>query len=169
MRPEVFWINRVGAGLVGIMPRPRGGDWLAGEIQSLEKAGVNVVVSLLTADEVAELELQDEERLCGESGVRFISFPIPDRGVPCSVSEAGRTVELILEELWAGKAVAVHCRMGIGRSALIAACLFKSQGIGVDEAFAMIARARGFSVPDTEEQREWVQGFAGFRNRRRAE
>jgi protein-tyrosine phosphatase len=44
--------------------------------------------------------------------------------------------------------------MGIGRSALIAACLLKSQGIGVDEAFAMIARARGFSVPDTEEQRE---------------
>jgi hypothetical protein len=46
------------------------------------------------------------------------------------------------------------------RSALIAAFLLKSQGIGVDEAFAIIARARGFSVPDTEEQREWVKGFA---------
>ena len=43
------------------MPRPRGGDWLDGEIQSLAKADVDVVVSLLTADEVAELELQDEE------------------------------------------------------------------------------------------------------------
>ena len=29
--------------------------------------------------------------------------------------------------------------MGIGRSALIAACLLKSQGIGVDDAFAMIS------------------------------
>jgi protein-tyrosine phosphatase len=77
--------------------------------------------------------------------------------------EAGRTIDLILDELWAGKTVAVHCRMGIGRSALIAACLLKSQGIGVDEAFAMISRARGFSVPDTEEQREWVQGFAACR------
>ena len=142
------------------MPRPRGGDWLDGEIQALAKSGVNVVVSLLTADEVAELELQDEERLCGDCGLRFISFPIPDRGVPLSTAEAGRTVDLILEELWAGKAVAVHCRMGIGRSALIAACLLKSQGIGVDDAFAMISRARGFSVPDTEEQREWVKGFA---------
>jgi protein-tyrosine phosphatase len=68
--------------------------------------------------------------------------------------------------LWAAKAVAVHCRMGIGRSALIAACLLKSQCIGVDKAFAMIARARGFSVPDTEEQREWVKAFAEFRSRR---
>jgi len=75
MHPEVFWIDRVGKRLLGIMlsfqdnrcaghtmPRPRGGDWLDGEIQSLAKAGVNVVVSLLTADEIAELELQDEER-----------------------------------------------------------------------------------------------------------
>jgi protein-tyrosine phosphatase len=53
--------------------------------------------------------------------------------------------------------------MGIGRSALVAACLPKSQGIGVDEAFAMISRARGFSVPDTEEQREWASGFAELR------
>ncbi len=150
------------------MPRPRGGDWLDGDIQSLAKAGVNVVVSLLTADEVAEFELQDEERPCGESGLRFIFFPIPDRGVPFSTAEAGCTIDLILGELWAWKAVAIHCRMGIGRSALIAACLLKSQGIGVDEAFAIISRARGFLVPDTEEQREWVKGFAGFRNRRRA-
>ncbi len=145
------------------MPHPRGGDWLDDELQSLAKAGVNVLVSLLTTDEVAELELHDEERLCGDCGLRFISFPIPDRSVPISTAEAGRTIDLILEELWAGKAVAVHCRMGIGRSALVAACLLKSQGIGVDEAFGMISRARGFSVPDTKEQREWVEGFAEFR------
>ena len=159
MRPEVFWIDRVAKGLLGIMPRPRAGDWLDGEIQSLAKADVNVVVSLLTADEVAELELQDEERLCGDCGLRFISFPIPDRSVPLSMPEAARNIDLILEELRAGKAVAIHCRMGIGQSALIAACLLKSQGIGVDEAFAMISRATGFSVPDTEEQREWVKRF----------
>ena len=64
--PEVFWINATTKGQLGIMPRPRGGDWLDGEIQSLAEAGVHVVVSLLPADEVAELELQDEERLCDE-------------------------------------------------------------------------------------------------------
>ncbi len=161
MRPEIFWIDRIGEGLVGIMPRPRGGDWLGDELQALVKTGVNVLVSLLAADEVAELELQDEERLCGDCVLRFISFPIPDRSVPFSKPEAGRTLDLILGELQLGKAVVVHCRMGIGRSALIAACLLKSQGVGVDEAFAMISRARGFSVPDTDEQREWVKGSLG--------
>ncbi len=141
------------------MPRPRGGDWLEGEIQFLAKAGANVLVSLLKVDEAAELELQDEERLCGECGIQFISFPIADRGVPSSMPEACRTVETIMERLRAGKSVAIHCRMGIGRSALIAACLLKSEGISVDEAFAMVSRARGFSVPDTGEQKEWVTQF----------
>lgn len=163
MPPQVFWVDRIGQGLLGIMPRPRGGDWLGDELQALAKAGVNVMVSLLTADEVADLGLEDEERLCGVCGLRFMSFPIPDRGVPFSIPEARRFFDLILDALWAGKAVAIHCRMGIGRSALVAACLLKSQGIGVAEAFAMISRARGFAVPDTKEQREWVEAFAARR------
>ncbi len=164
MNPEVFWIDCVKEGRLGIMARPRGGDWLDGEIRSLAEAGIKVLVSLLTADELAELELQDEERLCGECGIRLISFPIPDRGVPSSMPEAAKIVALIWDELRAGEKVAIHCRMGVGRSALVAACRLTSQGIGVDEAFAMISRARGFSVPDTEEQKEWVKGFAEFRD-----
>jgi len=49
MPHEVFWIDRLAKRLLGIMPRPRGGDWLDDELQALGKAGVNVVVSLLTA------------------------------------------------------------------------------------------------------------------------
>lgn len=71
------------------MPRPRSGDRPGDKLQALAKAGVNVLVSLLTADQIAELELQDEERLCGDCGIRFISFLIPDRGVPLSMPEAG--------------------------------------------------------------------------------
>jgi protein-tyrosine phosphatase len=160
MPPDVFWIDRVGEGLVGIMPRPRGGQWLDRDVRSLAKAGVNVIVSLLTADEVAELELQDEERLCGDCNITFISFPITDRDVPLSILEAKRAVHLLLEKLRAGKNVAVHCRMGIGRSALVAACVLKCQDIAADEAFAMIGKARGFSVPDTDEQKAWVREFS---------
>ena len=47
MRSEVFWIDFVGRGLLGIMPRPCGGDWLDGEIQALAKAGVNMLIALL--------------------------------------------------------------------------------------------------------------------------
>jgi len=82
MHPEVFWIDRIGEGLLGIMPRPRGDDWLSDEIEALAKAGINVLVSLLTDDESAELALQDEEPHCGECGIRFISFNVRRRGEP---------------------------------------------------------------------------------------
>jgi protein-tyrosine phosphatase len=55
-----------------------------------------------------------------------------------------------------GKAVAVHCRAGIGRSALIAACVLVRSGYDVDGAFDTIAKARGMAVPDTQAQHDWV-------------
>jgi len=166
MHTKVFWIERLGAGLVGVMSRPRGGDWLNEELLALAQARVEVLVSLLTAEEVAELELQEEERLCGNCGIHFVSFPISDRGVPLSIPDTGRIVDLMLAELRAGKTLAIHCRMGIGRSALVAACLLVSEGIEVDEAFARISRARGFAVPDTDAQAVWVKAFATFRSKR---
>jgi hypothetical protein len=54
--------------------------------------------------------------------------------------------------------------MGIGRASLIAASVLVALGASVDKAFAAIASARRFPVPDTWEQREWVEAFAGRRN-----
>ena len=42
-----------------MLPRPRGGDWLADEIRSLRACGVDVLVSLLTGEEVGELDLAE--------------------------------------------------------------------------------------------------------------
>jgi protein-tyrosine phosphatase len=59
-----------------------------------------------------------------------------------------------------GRGVVVHCRQGVGRSALIAACVLVLSGVSVNKAFELIENARGCSVPDTEEQRKWVVQFA---------
>ncbi|MGH7887499.1 MAG: protein-tyrosine phosphatase family protein [Candidatus Binatia bacterium] len=59
-----------------------------------------------------------------------------------------------------GKSVAIHCRQGIGRSALIAACLLVVSGITPETAFARIGASRGYAVPETSEQRQWVMQFA---------
>jgi protein-tyrosine phosphatase len=60
-----------------------------------------------------------------------------------------------------GETVAVHCRQGVGRSALLAACILAALGDRPDLAFERIAKARGCPVPDTPEQREWANRFAG--------
>ena len=69
---------------LAIMPRPRSGDWLEDEIDDWEATGIKTVVSLLEPHEVTDLGLGAEAELCASRGVRFISFPIADRGTPSS-------------------------------------------------------------------------------------
>jgi len=142
------------------MPRPRGADWLDGEIEALRLAGVDTVVSLLTDDEIAESDLDDESELCRAKGVEYISLPIPDRAVPSSRKSVQDLVRQLDQYLAGGRSVALHCRSGIGRSTLIAACLLVASGVEPQAAFKRISDARGCAVPDTDEQRQWVSQFA---------
>jgi protein-tyrosine phosphatase len=69
-------------------------------------------------------------------------------------------VHRLRSDLSNGSAVAIHCRAGIGRSTVLAACILVGDGLSVERAFQLIAEARGCPVPDTKEQREWVDAFA---------
>jgi hypothetical protein len=73
MRAELYWIADVPQGRLAIMPRPRSGDWLPDEITSWRQAGLDVVVSLLQPEEVAELGLEAEPELCRTAGLVFNS------------------------------------------------------------------------------------------------
>src|SRR5580693_3849474 len=98
MRTELYWISGPWRGRLAIMPRPRGGDWLEDEIQSWRRFGVDLILSLLTPDEIAELSLADEEELCRANGVQFVSFPIMDRGIPSSVEAFSDLVTKLAEQ-----------------------------------------------------------------------
>jgi protein-tyrosine phosphatase len=159
MKPDLYWIPNIPYGRLAIMPRPRSGDWLEDEIKAWKNAGIDMVVSLLTALEVMELGLQNESELCVALGIHYIVYPIPDRQVPTSMPSALALIKDIDAQLKAGKAVAIHCRAGIGRSSLLAACTLGTQGLAPHVAFGMISKARGVQVPDTDEQRHWVEDF----------
>jgi protein-tyrosine phosphatase len=156
----IHWIVKVGVGRLAIMPRPRGGDWLEDEILSLRESGVDVVVSLLQRAEIVELDIELEELVCQAQGISFLSFPITDRTVPSSPKETISFAQSISDLLHSGKNVSIHCRAGIGRSSVIAACVLLLNGMPLDEAFFRIESARGCLVPDTPEQREWVARLA---------
>src|SRR5262249_48704725 len=160
MEAELSWIEAPWQGKLAIVPRPRGGDWLEDKIREWRLAGVGAVASLLTVDETAGLGLSEEARLCQESGIQYLSFPIVDRGVPVSRTAAPEFARKLEALLASGKTVAIHFRQGIGRSALMAACVLALSGVTPDAAFQRLSAARDCSVPETAEQRAWVMDFA---------
>lgn len=155
----VYWIKGPWSGRLAILARPRGGDWLEDDIQSWARSGIQVVVSLLTAEEATELGLADELDRSQSQGIEFVSFPIPDRGVPASRGDTLQLIKSLEELLLCGKTVGLHCRQGIGRSGLLAACLLVSSGVPVELAFSQLTEARGLPIPETDEQRTWVDTF----------
>lgn len=158
----MFWVAGSWRGRLGIVPRPRGGDWLRDETRAWREAGINVVVSLLESEEAAELVLEDEAAAAAASGVEFRSFPLPDRGVPPSHESVAQLASGIVDALESGRNVAVHCRQGIGRSGLIVGGVLVAAGKDPQTALKTIEESRGLEVPETEEQRQWLRDFASW-------
>jgi protein-tyrosine phosphatase len=157
MTTKTYWIDTFeSSAKIGIMPRPRGGDWLEDEIKNLENNKVGVLVSLLEQDEIYELELDDEEKYCLENKIEFINFPIKDRSIPKNNEKVERLIELLTVRIKSGNSVMVHCRMGIGRSTIIAATVLLNFGRTTKSIIDKISEVRGLKVPDTEEQLKWL-------------
>ncbi len=157
---ELHWVNGPWPGRLALAARPRGGDWLEDELAAWREAGVNAVVSLLMPDEERDLGLSEEKEEALAKGLEFVSLPIEDRGVPDGEDGVRATVGRVNSLLSEGKNVAVHCRQGIGRTGLLASCLLISQGFSPGDAEAALSAARGVPVPETEEQRRWINGYA---------
>jgi protein-tyrosine phosphatase len=160
MHKDIYWLDGSWPGKLAVAPRPRGGDWLEDDIASWKRAGVNAVLSLLTPEEETEMDLRAEGAQVRSQGMEFTSFPIPDRQIPRSEAQWAEVLERVSVALSTRKNVLVHCRQGIGRSGLVAACLLVKKGMSPGSAVESVAAARGVSVPETPEQRDWIEHYA---------
>jgi len=160
MRTELYWVDGPWPGKLALAARPRGGDWLEDEMASWRRAGVDIVLSLLTSEEEHDLDLENEAREVKAHGMAFLSFPIPDRRVPASETEVIKVLEKLNSELSSGKKIVMHCRQGIGRTGLVAACLLVTKGWTPETAVKSLSAARGTSLPETAEQRRWIDHYA---------
>jgi protein-tyrosine phosphatase len=156
MKTELYWIETD----LALLMRPRGGDWLSDEIQDWKRDGLDVIVSLLDAKEVRDLNLTNEANAVQAAGLTFISFPVTDLGVPDHLLDTIKLVDSLAALRAEGKKIGIHCRQGLGRSPLIAACLLVRAGVAPETAWERISSVRGTTVPETAEQREWLNRFA---------
>ena len=160
MRKELYWLDGSWPGKLAVGPRPRGGDWLKDDIASWKAGNIDAVLSLLTPDEEKDLDLSDEASEVVKRGMDFTSFPIADRQVPRSEAKLSEVLEGVTRALSTGKNVLVHCRQGIGRSGLVAGCLLVKNGMSPGAAVDSVSAARGVSIPETAEQRDWIDHYA---------
>jgi len=153
---EVFWIKSNPSVSLAIVLCPRGDRGLDREIVAIERDGIQTLVSMLENWEAAMLGLADEGRLAEQTGMRFLSHPIPDTHIPQDLPAFKAFVADLADRLRAGEHIGIHCRGSIGRATVAAAGALIHLGWTPKSALRAIEKARGCSVPDTREQEHWI-------------
>ncbi|MBL0726080.1 protein-tyrosine phosphatase family protein [Piscinibacter sp. HJYY11] len=70
-----------------------------------------------------------------------------------------QNADALRDQLQHGRAVAIHCRAGIGRTGVVAGSLLHLLGIPCKDIFHRLSRSRGVSMPATSSQADWVEQF----------
>jgi protein-tyrosine phosphatase len=153
--PTFEWVDAGGRFRLAIMPRPDARQ-LEAHLVELKQKGMDVLVSMLEAEETVALGLGEERTLCEKVGIHFHNHPIPDHLTPTDRAATETFARALLEELGNGRGVVIHCFAGIGRSATMAAAVLMMAGFSLDEACSRLSAARNFRVPETPAQRDWL-------------
>jgi protein-tyrosine phosphatase len=153
---EIFWIDGNPPPGLAIVLRPRGGDWLEDELLRMKRAGITTLVSLLEDEEALELGLGEERKLATTVGLTYLQYPIPDRHTPPDSAGFRQFVKILTKRLQAGERMGIHCRGSIGRASITTSCALIHLGWNPEKALAAIEAARGCTIPDTPEQRDWI-------------
>ena len=140
MKPSIYRVDIASEGGLYVMPKPSG-EWLAEDIAALQAMGIRHVISLLEKAEAEELGLLQEQEQCAAFKVRFTNFPIADRGLPEEPAGFAALAHRLSDELKEGMALAIHCRAGIGRTGMLAACTLQCNGVPAEDAVALISNA----------------------------
>ena len=159
LKATVYPITDATRNHIAIVARPRGNDWLCDEITAFSREGIEILVSMLTNEEAEELGLNDGSAECAPAGISFVNVAIPDRAVPSDRNASCTALSDWLRgsgETAAIHHVAIHCRASIGRSSGLAECILVRLGWDANTAFDTIESARGFPVPATSKQKQWV-------------
>ena len=114
MKPNIYKVDSNTPGRLFIMPKPSG-EWLKDDISYYQSIGVNKIASLLTNEEIIDLDLDNESTVCQNAGIPFHRFPINDRHTPKSDGFSNLVQQLSIA-LQKGQSIPIHCRAGIGRA-----------------------------------------------------
>ena len=120
------------------------------DLRLLSDQGISAIATL-TEDNL-------EEEPLVEAGFEHIHIPIWDMTAP-SQDDIQRFVQFVAEVLEAGKAVSVHCAMGLGRTGTMLASYLVFSGMDAQDAIKRVRDKRPGSI-ETRDQVEAVVTYA---------
>ena len=130
-------------------------------LDQLRFAGAHGVVTLMTAAELARLELDQLGQQVEREGMRWFHLPIEDDQAPDSAFDLTwqQALPAMRALLGDGKHLVIHCKGGSGRTGLVAAALLMTLGQPQAEAMAAIKahRPKAFNLAA---HRQWLDQLA---------
>lgn len=127
-------------------------------LKQLKNAGASTVITLMTAEELAEQDVADIASEAENLGLIWMQLPIEDEQVPDAAFEVQWDARRsgLGDALGAGEGIAIHCKGGSGRTGLIAARLLLDQGQPLEKIIPAIQalRPRAFYF---QTQRDYIQ------------
>jgi ADP-ribosylglycohydrolase len=168
--PETYWVAP-GRLLVGEYPGSASRAAAMDRLRRFLQAGVTCFVDLTELAELPSYEPLLPMATPGGRRIEYLREPIADHGVPPSREAMRQILATVDGALEQGHVVYVHCRGGIGRSAMVAGCWLASHGDrAVDPLEALQVRWRECAkssawpaVPETFEQVAFVRAWRANR------
>lgn len=158
LKPFMHHVIDLGQGSLSIMPKPSK-HALEADLKYLKQLGITKVVSLLEHQEAVDLGLMLEEAYCHQLGLAYENYAIQDHQLPTDHSSF-RTLSLrLLKEIQTGENIVIHCHGGIGRSGVLVCFIMMQSGFEPQFTIDHVSGARGFPIPDTDEQYNYILDF----------
>jgi ADP-ribosylglycohydrolase/protein-tyrosine phosphatase len=168
---DSYWLLP-GRLLVGAYPGSRSRAQSMDRLRRLLEAGVTCFIDLTEVDEVPSYDAMLPFETPTGRRVEHLREPIVDHGVPAGRETMARILAMLDGALDAGHTVYLHCRAGIGRSAMAAGCWLAERSGDGEHALNELARCWPQAaqsrywprVPETDEQVRFVLEWPAARS-----
>ncbi|MBK6452313.1 MAG: ADP-ribosylglycohydrolase family protein [Proteobacteria bacterium] len=173
LRPidTTYWVVP-GRFLVGEHPGSRSRARSMDRLRRFLEAGITCFIDLTELDESPGYDRHLPFESPSGRRIDYLRQPIPDHGVPADRATMDRILAMLDDALESGHGVYLHCRAGIGRSAMVAGCWLAERNPGGGEAaltelgdyWQQCRQSRSWpQVPETSEQEDFVRTWRRLR------
>ena len=135
---------------------------LQNDFSRLESLGVKTIVCCLNDYDLRHVGVpfKSYSRMADKFGIQILRIPIIEGSAPTSVEAMDTILSLLNENLHKGHAI-IHCRAGMGRAGLVAACFLIKKGYcqTSKSAIEFVRIKRSTRAIETRKQEDFIQEY----------